>query len=216
MTATMLLWRHGQTDFNAQRRLQGQVDIPLNEVGLEQARAAAPILASVEPAAIVSSDLERAHQTAAELAQVTGLTIRTDQRLRERNYGRWEGLTHPEISADWPSEFARWQRGQSLPETIGAETRTDLGHRVAQAVTDIAQEHDTGDVVVLVTHGGSIGSGITTLLGQDPGEWQAISGIGNCHWSVLQPSRRGELAWRLTGHNCGGPLTDFPQGAAIV
>ena len=100
--STVLLWRHGQTDYNASGKLQGQVDIALNEIGRAQAVAAAEVLMRVEPARIVSSDLSRAHATAQTLAERVGVPVHLDERLRERGFGQWEGLTHPEIAEQWP------------------------------------------------------------------------------------------------------------------
>lgn len=215
MSATLLFWRHGQTDYNAQFRLQGQVDIPLNDDGHAQARAAAPVLAQVEPAAIISSDLSRARDTAEHLSEHTGVPVRTDERLRERSFGEWEGLNHHEIRAGWPKEFAWWRDG-GHPEGIGAETRTAVGRRVARAAEEFAAAHARGEVVVLVAHGAAISAGIVALLGQDPENWHGVTGVGNCHWSVLRPNDSATPPWRLTAHNAGGSLVDFPLGARIV
>lgn len=215
MNATILFWRHGQTDYNAQRRLQGQVDIPLNTTGVDQAAAAAPVLAQVRPAAIISSDLLRARDTAMELGALTGVRVGTDERLRERNFGAWEGLNHEEMRAGWPEAFASWRDG-GHPQDIGAESRSALGQRVAQAATDASGAYGAGEVVVLVSHGAAISAGIVTLLGEDAEHWHGVTGIGNCHWSVLRPNDSAIPPWRLTAHNAGGTLTDFPQGARIV
>ncbi len=211
---TVLLWRHGQTDYNAEGRLQGQVDIPLNELGRAQARAAAEVLAALEPAAIVSSDLSRALDTGRVLGELTGLEVETDARLRERSFGIWEGLTHAEMRAQWPAEFATWRRG-GHPEGIGAESREELGERLVAAVGEIAGRFETSDTIVLVAHGAAIATGITALLGQNPEGWRGIAGLGNCHWSTLQPYG-GEPAWRLTGHNVGVPVRDFTSAGRIV
>ena len=215
MSATILFWRHGQTDYNAQRRLQGQVDIPLNTAGVDQAGAAAPVLAQVRPAAIVSSDLVRARDTAARLADLTGVPVGIDVRLRERNFGAWEGLNHDEMRAGWPEAFAAWRDGDH-PPGIGAESRSALGQRVAQAAVDASGTRGPDEVVVLVSHGAAISAGIVTLLGQDAQTWHGVTGIGNCHWSVLRPNDSATPRWRLTAHNAGGALADFPQGARIV
>lgn len=215
MSSTLLFWRHGQTDYNAQFRLQGQVDIPLNDDGHAQARTAAAVLAQVKPVAIISSDLARARDTAAYLSEHTGVPVRTDERLRERNFGAWEGLTHPEIRSGWPEQFARWRDG-GHPEGIGAETRSAVGRRVAHVAEEFAAAHDRGEVVVLVGHGAAISAGIVALLGQDPESWHGVTGVGNCHWSVLRPNDSATPPWRLTAHNAGGSLVDFPQGARIV
>ncbi|MGC0142244.1 histidine phosphatase family protein [Pseudactinotalea sp. Z1732] len=215
MSATILFWRHGQTDYNAQGRLQGQVDIPLNEVGRAQALAAAPALSQIEPVAIISSDLMRARDTAEYLAERTGVAVSTDARLRERNFGAWEGLTHEEMRAGWADAFAVWRDG-GHPAGIGAETRSALGQRVAQAAAEASAGYEEGGVVVLVAHGAAISAGLVALLGHDPETWHGITGIGNCHWSVVRPNDGAEPGWRMTAHNAGGGLVDFPQGARIV
>jgi probable phosphoglycerate mutase len=86
----LIIWRHGNTDWNAANRVQGQTDVPLNDLGREQALAAAPLLAALRPDAIVASDLSRAADTAAALAAPTGLPVRSDQRLRSGT-GCWQG-----------------------------------------------------------------------------------------------------------------------------
>ncbi|WP_250448485.1 histidine phosphatase family protein, partial [Actinotalea sp. C106] len=128
---TVLLWRHGRTAYNAEARLQGQVDIPLDEVGRWQAREAARALqVRHRPRRIVSSDLGRAAATGAALGELAGLEVETDPRLRERGFGAWEGLTSEEIAERWPEEHAVWRRGQD-PERAGAETRARVAERMA-------------------------------------------------------------------------------------
>ena len=102
----LVLWRHGQTAWNAERRFQGQSDIPLDEAGQAQAERAARLLAGLRPDLIVSSDLIRATGTAAPLARLTGLDVILDKDLRERHGGGWEGLTDAEIRARYPAEHA--------------------------------------------------------------------------------------------------------------
>lgn len=204
MTAgTVVLWRHGQTDYNLAGRMQGQVDIPLNAVGLAQAAVGAKALASAfQPAVIVSSDLVRAQVTAQALGEATGSRVRLDSRLRERSFGIWEGLTREEIVAAWPGEFEQWARGEN-PEAVSAERVGAVGERMAAAVLDAAEPYGTGDVVVAVAHGAAIRAAITTLLGQDADTWSAIFGLENCHWSVLVHAPERTPGWRLLAHNVG-------------
>lgn len=205
MTAgTVLLWRHGQTEWNRTKRLQGQADVELDDVGLSQAARAAEMLARSRPTAIVASDLARAVGTARALGEVAGLEVSTDQRLRERSFGAWEGLDHAQIESGWPEAYRLWSGGRQ-PEGVGLEPRGDVGARVAAAVADHAAPLGSDDTLVVVTHGAAIGAGISALLGQDAGEWNGISGLGNCHWSVLHPMRAGNPAWRLSAHNVGVP-----------
>ena len=100
--ARLVLWRHGRTEWNVDGRFQGQADVPLDDVGREQAAAAAPLVAGFDPVAIFSSDLARTYQTAEPLAALTGLEIQTDKRLREIHVGSWEGLLGDEIRAADP------------------------------------------------------------------------------------------------------------------
>lgn len=203
MTATRVLaWRHGRTAYNFQARLQGQVDIPLDDVGRWQASmAAAAMLAHHEPAAIVCSDLVRARQTAEFLVHATGLPVLTDPRLRERSFGVWEGMTGEEITATWPTEYAQWRAGLD-PQGVDAETRADVGTRMAQAIEEHAAALTTGTLVV-VSHGSAIAAGISTMLAV-PAGWHGLTGMRNAHWANLSPAR-GPVgpAWRLHGYNLG-------------
>ena len=97
MTRRLVLWRHGRTEWNATGRIQGQLDPPLDEVGVEQAQAASLVLAQLQPAAIVSSDLQRASMTAQALAARVDMTPTYDERLREIGLGEWEGLSRDEV-----------------------------------------------------------------------------------------------------------------------
>ena len=102
----VVLWRHGQTIWNAEHRYQGHTDIPLDETGLAQAQRAARLLAALGPHAIIASDLSRAAETAQALGELTGVPVRHDQRLRERSGGAWEGLTNDDIREKYPDQWA--------------------------------------------------------------------------------------------------------------
>ena len=104
----IVLWRHGRTNWNLERRFQGQADIALDAEGMEQARRSAEVLVRVDPHMIVSSDLLRAAQTARALASLVGLEVRTDVRLRETYAGEWEGLDRFELMSRFGPEFERW------------------------------------------------------------------------------------------------------------
>ncbi|HEV7898236.1 MAG TPA: histidine phosphatase family protein, partial [Planosporangium sp.] len=131
----LLLWRHGQTDWNAADRVQGHLDVDLSEVGRTQAETAAARLAELHPDRIVASDLRRAADTAEALAAITGLDVAYDARLRERHYGEWQGLTNSEITARWPEESERWRAGHAVPG-FGIEDLDELGKRMANALQD--------------------------------------------------------------------------------
>ena len=129
-----MLWRHGQTMWNVERRFQGQTDIPLDETGEAQAEYAARRLATLRPDAIFSSDLIRAASTAAPLARLTGVSVTLDKELRERFGGDWEGLNDEEISARYPAERATWNPPNGEPTAAVAD-------RVAGAFTTHFGDH---------------------------------------------------------------------------
>ena len=189
----LVLWRHGQTPWNAQGRFQGQTDIQLDEVGVEQAERAARLLAALRPDVIISSDLSRALATAAPLSRLTGLTVTTDKDLRERHGGAWEGLTDVEIRTRYPAEFARWWP----PE---GESSATVADRAGSAMERIADSLQPGSLAVVVSHGAAIRLGAARLLGLPEDLWGVIGPLANCAWSVV--SRR-HGRWRLVEHNAG-------------
>jgi len=176
-----------------QRRFQGQSDIPLDEVGQQQAERAARLLAALQPSAIFSSDLIRAAATAAPLARLTGLTVTPDKDLRERHGGLWEGLTDTEIRERYPVEHSQWRP----PE---GETTAAVADRACGAMERIANTLTPGTLAVVVSHGAALRLGAARLLGLPEDLWGAIGPLANCAWSVLG-RRRGR--WRLIEHNAG-------------
>jgi len=188
----LVLWRHGQTTYNAEHRFQGQRDVALNAVGRAQAQRAAQHLATLSPAQIWSSDLVRASATAGYLAELTGLEVRLDKDLRERHGGVWEGLTTEEIRQRYPDDLAAWQ-------PPGGETSEFVAERTAAALTRIADQSEPGSLVVVVGHGASLTWGMSRLLGLDD---RVTGGMGNCCWSLV--SRRADGGrWRLLEFNVG-------------
>jgi len=165
MVTTILLARHGETDWNLERRVQGHSDTPLNETGRAQALALAELLEAAELDAIYASDLARAYDTAQVVAERKGLTVTRLPELRERNFGTWEGLTDDEILRRFP---------QAKTSSWGdAETKEEMAERVLGALHSIAAAHPGGRVLV-VTHGGPVRSLLVEsgLDGRGP--------IGNC------------------------------------
>ena len=189
----LVLWRHGQTQWNVDGRFQGQSDIPLDPVGEQQAERAARLLAALQPAAIFSSDLARATATAAPLARLTGLRVIPEKDLRERYGGRWEGLTDVEIRTRYPVEHAQW-----LPP--GGEASITVADRASAAMERIAETLTPGTLAVIVSHGAALRLGAARLLGLPEELWGAVGPLANCAWSVLG-RRRGR--WRLLEHNAG-------------
>jgi glucosyl-3-phosphoglycerate phosphatase len=198
MTGThVILWRHGNTDWNATHRVQGQTDVPLNELGLRQAADSAVRLAARNPTLLLSSDLGRAARTADALADITGLRPERDRRLRERAFGLWETLTTPEIKARFPESRARWEAADPDPGD-GIEPMPDLGKRISEIVREVA-ERNPGAVSVLTSHGGSIKYGTAALLGWPDDILPSLAPIGNCHWVELILDE--EHGWRVVAYN---------------
>lgn len=202
-TSRLVIWRHGQTDWNIDNRFQGHADVPLNTVGRKQASDAATLLTALSPAAIISSDLQRAANTAQELAARVGLPVRTDVRLRETDVGSWSGHTITEIKATDPVRYAEWVEGLDVPAG-GAENRTDVANRMEAAISDALTPLSQGALLVVVTHGGAARAAIGRLLGLNVPDWPVIGGLSNCSWSLLErvASVKGPR-WRLAEHNAG-------------
>lgn len=144
---TILLVRHGETDWNLERRVQGHTDRPLNETGRGQANALAEVLEGEPLDAVYSSDLVRAHETARIVAERKGLDVTAIPELRERDFGTWEGLTDGEILERFPhAQHGPWG---------DAESREEMFRRVHEALQRIAVAHPRGRVLV-ITHGGPV------------------------------------------------------------
>lgn len=212
----VIFWRHGRTSWNAARRFQGQSDIPLDEVGASQALRAAALLAGKLAAhdggashvKILSSDLARAFATAQALAGITGHDVGVDARLRETNGGEWEGLTFDEIIDGYPEQIQRWQRDEPGVRAGGGETRVEVAGRMVAAILEGVRELPDGGTLVVTTHGGATRVALAKLLGLPEELWRTLSGLSNCHWSVVEAS--GSVAdgaavdgWRLLEHNVG-------------
>ncbi len=147
----LILIRHGQTNWNIEGRWQGQADPPLNERGREQARLAAEQLAHFEFAALYSSDLRRAFETAHIIGAAIGLPILTDARWREIRLGMWQGLLSTDIQARYPDEFRRWHASPLAVRPPGGEDIATLAARVIPAIGEIAARHP-GQRVAIVAH----------------------------------------------------------------
>ena len=156
MEATRLIAiRHGETAWNVETRLQGHLDIALNDTGRWQASCVAQALASAgEPIdALYASDLQRAWDTAGAIAQATGATAQAHPGLRERGFGVFEGQTHAAIEAQWPEQALRWRQREPHWAPAGGESLSAVRERVAQTVAELAARH-LGGHSVLVAHGG--------------------------------------------------------------
>lgn len=153
ITTTLCMIRHGETAWNAQQRIQGQLDIPLSALGVAQARAAAASLAAEPFDAIYSSDLVRAGHTAESIAHVLHQPISWRHELRERHYGVFQGLTYAEARRQHPEEFASFESRE--PEFVipGGESLGQFSARVGACLDEIVECHRGGQVLI-ATHGG--------------------------------------------------------------
>lgn len=149
----VLAVRHGETAWNVDTRLQGQIDISLNATGQEQARRLADSLADEGIDIIVSSDLVRARDTAQAVADRAGLPLLLDGGLRERHFGIFQGHTYSEVERRWPEDSARWRRRDPAFGAPGGETLQAFYDRCVGAATQLAAAHP-GATLLLVTHGG--------------------------------------------------------------
>ena len=153
----ILLARHGETEWNAVRRVQGWTDIPLSDTGHAQAEALAQRLSRIPLAAVYSSDLSRAAQTAAPAAARQGLTVQTVPELREKGFGDWEGLTQADLERDYPDLWHRYHVARDLDALVpGGETWPQVQARLSASLHRILAAHPGPDeAVLLVGHGGS-------------------------------------------------------------
>jgi broad specificity phosphatase PhoE len=205
----LLIWRHGRTEWNAAGRFQGQLDPPLDDEGRRQAALVAPLLAAVLPAdeaVVVSSDLSRATETAAALADLLGVRLRTDPRLREHGLGCWEGLTRDEVAERYPEQFADWRAGRPV-HGRGGEEAPRVAERALAALADLPE----APVAVVVTHGGTAGRLLEALLGLDADHRRVFGPLGNCSWSEVV---RQSGSWRLVRHNAWVPQPVEGSGPA--
>lgn len=195
----IILWRHGQTDWNIENRFQGSTDIPLNATGLKQVKRAAHLLKSTNPTLILSSDLSRAVKTAEALAEIVGIEVVKDKRLRETDGGHWEGRTGEENRKTDIENFIRWIDGEdNRAGTIG-EKRSEVAKRATDAIIEaLADKED--QVLIVATHGGTARCVIGQFLELPMSNWGAIGGLSNACWSILSTSPKG---WHLVEHNSG-------------
>jgi len=210
--------RHGQTEYNAGSRMQGQLDTELTDLGRAQAVAAAEVLAKRQPLLIVSSDLRRAYDTAVALGERTGLRVQVDARLRETHLGDWQGMTHHQVDAAWPGARLAW-RDDATWAPHGGESRIDVADRGVPLVNQlILGEPEWGcdepdRPVVLVAHGGLIAALCAALLGLPVDSWPVLGGMGNASWAQLSghapdAAAFSEVRWRLDVWNASAQVAN--------
>ena len=196
----LVIWRHGRTEWNAVGRFQGQLDPPLDDEGRRQAALVAPFLAAGLPAdetVVVSSDLNRAVETAGHLTELLGVPLRTDARLREHGLGCWEGLTRAEVAERFPEQYADWVAGRPVRDR-GGEEAAHVAQRALAALADLPPAR----VAVVVTHGGTAGRLLEALLALGAEHRRVFGSLGNCSWSELWHQAE---HWRLIRHNSWVP-----------
>jgi len=199
----VIVWRHGRTAWNVAGRVQGQSDVPLDEVGLAQARDASGYLAALKPSRIISSDLERAAVTAAALGSRTRLTVELDSRLREMNFGAREGLTWSQAWSRFPQGMKAWVSGDET-KLPGSETHRQAGERFSSALRGYLTELPPGETLVIVAHGAVLRAGVCSFLGLAEKSWRLLGGLANCNWSMLEEFGQSDHSiWRLTEWNTG-------------
>ena len=214
----LVMLRHGQTEFNAGSRMQGQLDTDLTDLGRAQAVAAAEVLAKRQPLLIVSSDLRRAYDTAVTLGERSAVPVRVDTRLRETHLGDWQGLTHDQVDAAAPGARAAW-RDDARWAPHGGESRIDVADRsLPMAAEIVAAEPEWGcdepvRPVVLVTHGGLIAALTAVLLDLPVDSWPVLGGMGNASWAQLSGHGAAdaaftELRWRLDVWNASAQVAN--------
>lgn len=198
----VVLWRHGETDYNAAGRIQGHLDTSLTATGREQAKAAAPVVASFQPDIALTSDLRRASVTAAAFAEVSGMHVRPDKRLRETHLGEWQGLSGAEVEHGWPGSMGTW-RATPTWAPPGGESRVEVASRAVAVVEELDLAHS--GTALLCAHGGLITALTARLLDWPVDLWPCLGGVANCHWVVLTRRSSGDHRWRLVTYNGGVP-----------
>lgn len=187
MSCRIYLVRHGETEWNALMRYQGQTDVPLSENGRRQARLLAQRLAGEEFRGFYASDLKRAYETATIISSYHGMEVEAVPELRELNFGAWEGLTAGEIKKLFADEVKRWWESPLSTRIPGGETLAEMVERSVGAIKRIVETHGEGNVVV-VAHGGAIRSIVGSVLGMDLNKY-----------------------WRLRLNNACLNIIDFPE-----
>lgn len=186
----LLLVRHGETAWNASRRYQGQEDVRLNDAGREQAAAAARRLGSADLQVIYTSDLRRAAETARVIAQPHGLEVHEDARLRELNFGVWQGLTYQQIADQDPRRLARWNADRVNRTPPEGESLAQMAARLREFLDEVRAQHPD-DTVTVVSHGGTIRVILCLLLDHPLGAyWQFEvdnTAIAEIEWRSLGP-----------------------------
>lgn len=202
----LVLLRHGQTEYNATQRMQGQLDTDLSDLGRRQAAAVAEVMAELDPFIVVSSDLRRAYDTATAVGDRVGLSVEIDPRLRETHLGQWQGLTHTDVDEIAPGARSAW-RADATWAPPGGESRVDVARRSTRVVEELLDKHEqwAHRPILLVAHGGLIAALTASLLDLPVDRWPVLGGLGNTGW--VQLTGYGEVpSWRLDVWNASAKV----------
>lgn len=202
MSRRLVLLRHGETDWNAARRIQGQLNSELNDIGVAQAVAVAPRIADLAPTVLWTSDLHRALRTAEAVAGACGLTPVQDERLREYALGSLEGMTHEEYLAQDPDGFAVF-RAAEWGAIAEIEPPEAVAKRFVACLADLVAELGPDATGVAVAHGASIRTGMVAWLGWPLSTARDLRALGNCAWVELEERQTG--GWALAAYNLTAP-----------
>ncbi|MBE2221688.1 MAG: histidine phosphatase family protein [Anaerolineae bacterium] len=188
MTTTILLIRHGQTEYNATGRWQGHLDVPLNETGKTQAKALAQRLKNWPVAAVYSSDLTRAAMTAVYLSETWGLTPTYDPAWRERDVGVFEGRDAEELKREYPEVWANMRHG--IYDIPGSESHEVLQSRAVAAYERVVAAYPA-EMVAVVSHGGTLNTVVSHILGIPKGQYGRLNFRGNTGLTIIEINDRG-------------------------
>lgn len=207
--------RHGRTSYNAAGRLQGQIDIPLDEVGRWQVEQTAEALNKLyiessrrqRKQVVIASDLGRAMATAHAFADPLNIPVHPDARVRERAFGDWEGLSLPEMKEQWPEDYKLWLEFKGGELNHGAESKEHVGRRGMEALNEWSTKSGGDTDLFVFSHGAWISQTLQTLLGMNRvyDDFANLISMRNAHWTRLIPLDGVEesLRWRMVGYNQG-------------
>jgi probable phosphoglycerate mutase len=214
MHTELILIRHGETAWNRERRMQGQTDTPLSDTGRAQAQAVGKRLARYPFAALYSSDLARAWDTAAAIARASGHEIRREPALRERTFGVFEGLTYDEMAQRYPDEHARFSARDPEYAVPGGESPRQFFERSLACLEGIAAAH-AGESVVVVTHGLVLDT-LHRAARNMPLDAKRDAPLLNASLNIFQRTAGGwrEIAWGDVAHLAEAGVTRY-DGRAV-
>jgi len=196
----LIFVRHGETDFNVERRYQGHTDSELSERGRQQAVSVAKRLGAEPITAVYASDLRRASETARIIADVHDLQVCTDARLRECSFGDWEGLSVEEIQERYPKQYENYRQDSVTYRAPNGETLQSLMARVVSAVEEITARHEDGHIVI-VGHGGTVNSFICHALGAQLSIFRRIR-LDNCGLTIFHREQGGRWVLEVLNDTC--------------